>query len=333
MEHRYDTVIIGAGPAGMACAVTMQHRGARLCVIDRAVFPRKKACAGLVTAKTYKLIKLLCGSKDINKLFCAKSSNVRLFRKSELLVEAPLENAVRLVDREVFDNALVNTYKALGGTIIEGVGVIHIDYENNRINMPSNLRVGDNMYCDENHDGQLNEDDLIYLGSSEPEISYSFNLGAAWKGIDINIVFQGAANRFIYRGYDTNWVAPYRGLYVNNLRSSIGNTWTPDNPNAYYAPYTNDRNLIEYNYQASSLTAQDGRYLRLKNITIGYTFPKTLLNKIGFIEGLRVYFTGTDLFETTKIQDGWDPESKIAKSGTALYPFTRNYTFGLNVTF
>lgn len=206
-------------------------------------------------------------------------------------------------------------------------------YENNRINMPSNLRVGDNMYCDENHDGQLNEDDLIYLGSSEPEISYSFNLGAAWKGIDINIVFQGAANRFIYRGYDTNWVAPYRGLYVNNLRSSIGNTWTPDNPNAYYAPYTNDRNLIEYNYQASSLTAQDGRYLRLKNITIGYTFPKTLLNKIGFIEGLRVYFTGTDLFETTKIQDGWDPESKIAKSGTALYPFTRNYTFGLNVTF
>ena len=206
-------------------------------------------------------------------------------------------------------------------------------YENNRINMPSNLRVGDNMYCDENHDGQLNEDDLIYLGSSEPEISYSFNLGAAWKGIDINIVFQGAANRFIYRGYDTNWVAPYRGLYVNNLRSSIGNTWTPDNPNAYYAPYTNDGNLIIYNYQASSLTAQDGRYLRLKNITIGYTFPKTLLNKIGFIEGLRVYFTGTDLFETTKIQDGWDPESKIAKSGTALYPFTRNYTFGLNVTF
>lgn len=135
MEHRYDTVIIGAGPAGMACAVTMQHRGARLCVIDRAVFPRKKACAGLVTAKTYKLIKLLCGSKDINKLFCAKSSNVRLFRKNELLVEAPLENAVRLVDREVFDNALVNTYKALGGTIIEGVGVIHIDYENNRIRL------------------------------------------------------------------------------------------------------------------------------------------------------------------------------------------------------
>lgn len=206
-------------------------------------------------------------------------------------------------------------------------------FENNGIGMPSNLRVGDNMYCDENHDGKLDENDLIFLGSSEPEISYSFNVGASWKGIDVNVVFQGAANRFIYRGYDTNWTVPYRGLYMNNLRSSIGNTWTPANTDAYYAPYTNDRNINEYNYQASTLTAQDGRYLRLKNITVGYTFPKTLLKHLRYIESLRIYYTGADLWETTKISDGWDPESKIAKSGTSLYPFTRNHTFGLNVTF
>ena len=206
-------------------------------------------------------------------------------------------------------------------------------YPNNGIGMPSNLRVGDNMYCDENGDGKLDENDYIFLGSSEPEISYSFNFGAAWKGIDVNVVFQGAANRFIYRGNDTNWTVPYRGLYMNNLKSSIGNTWSTENPDAYYAPYTNDSNINQYNYQASSLTAQNGRYLRLKNITVGYTFPKNLLNKVGFIEGLRIYYTGTDLWETTKIEDGWDPESKIAKSGTSLYPFTRNHTFGLNVTF
>ena len=206
-------------------------------------------------------------------------------------------------------------------------------YPNNGIGMPSNLRVGDNMYCDENGDGKLDENDYIFLGSSEPEISYSFNFGAAWKGIDVNVVFQGAANRFIYRGNDTNWTVPYRGLYMNNLKSSTGNTWSTENPDAYYAPYTNDSNINQYNYQASSLTAQDGRYLRLKNITVGYTFPKNLLNKVGFIEGLRIYYTGTDLWETTKIEDGWDPESKIAKSGTSLYPFTRNHTFGLNVTF
>ena len=206
-------------------------------------------------------------------------------------------------------------------------------FENNGIGMPSNLRVGDNMYCDENGDGKLDENDLIYLGSSDPEISYSFNLGASWKGFDVNVVFQGAANRFIYRGNDTNWTVPYRGLYMNNLKSSIGNVWTTDNTDAYYAPYTNDSNINKYNYQASTLTAQDGRYLRLKNITLGYTFPKKWLQKTRVIDALRVYVTGTDLWETTKISDGWDPESKISKSGTSLYPFTRNYTFGLNVTF
>lgn len=206
-------------------------------------------------------------------------------------------------------------------------------YNNNGIGMPSNLRVGDNMYYDENGDGKLDENDIIYLGSQNPEISYSFNFGASWKGIDVNVVFQGAANRFIYRGSDTNWTVPFRGLYVNNLKSSIGNTWSANNPDAYYAPYTNDKNINEYNYQASSLTAQNGSYLRLKNITIGYNFPKKLLEKTRIIDSLRVYFTGTDLWETTKIEDGWDPESKIAKSGTSLYPFTRNYTFGLNVTF
>ena len=206
-------------------------------------------------------------------------------------------------------------------------------FENNGIGMPSNLRVGDNMYCDENADGKLDENDLIYLGSQNPELSYSFNLGASWKGFDLNVVFQGAANRFIYRGYDTNWVAPYRGLYMNNLNSSIGNVWTVDNPDAYYAPYTNDGNLIKYNYQASSLTAQNGQYLRLKNITLGYNFPKKLLEPLRIIDALRLYVTGTDLWETTKISDGWDPESKIAKSGTSLYPFTRNITFGMSVTF
>ena len=205
-------------------------------------------------------------------------------------------------------------------------------FENNGIGMPSNLRVGDNMYCDENGDGRLDENDLIYLGSQNPELSYSFNFGASWKGIDLNVVFQGAANRFIYRGNSTNWVAPYRGLYMNNLNSSIDNTWTVDNPDAYYAPYTNDKNIIEYNYQASSLTAQDGRYLRLKNITLGYTFPKKWLQPLRIIEALRIYVTGTDLWETTRIKDGWDPESKISTSGTSLYPFTRNYTFGMSVT-
>lgn len=205
-------------------------------------------------------------------------------------------------------------------------------YKNNGIGMPSNLRVGDNMYCDENGDGVLDYKDYIYLGSDTPEISYSFNAGASWKGIDFNIVFQGSANRFVYRGIDA-WTVPFRSLYTNSTTSSIGNTWSETNPNAYYNPYTTDDNIVKYNYQANSLTAQDGRYIRLKNITVGYNFPAELLKKLGFVNAARIYFTGEDLWESTKITDGWDPEAKRSASGVGRYPFTRNFTFGLNLTF
>ena len=205
-------------------------------------------------------------------------------------------------------------------------------YENNGIGMPSNLRVGDNMFCDENGDGVLDHNDYIYLGSDSPEISYSFNAGASYKGFDFNVIFQGAANRFVYRGID-NWTVPFRANYTNTITSSIGNTWSEDNPDAYYAPYTNDSNINNYNYQASSLTSQDGRYLRLKNVTIGYTFDSKLLKKQNVVENVRLYITGADLWETTKIKDGWDPEAKRDASGTQRYPFTRNFTFGVNLTF
>lgn len=212
--------------------------------------------------------------------------------------------------------------------------------ENNGVNMPSALRVGDNMYCDENGDGRIDEKDYIYLGSDTPEISYSFNFGAEWKGFDINVIFQGSANRFVYRPID-NMTVPFRGYYTNTSTASIGNTWSEDNPDAYYAPYTSEGTINNWNYQASSLTAQDGRYLRLKNLTIGYTFPAKLLKKTKVLQGARIYATGTDLWEITKIKDGWDPEAEArnssnatqAASGVKRYPFTRNFTFGANLTF
>jgi len=205
-------------------------------------------------------------------------------------------------------------------------------YDTNAIGMPSNLRVGDNMYCDENGDGVLDEKDYIYLGSDSPEISYSFNAGLSWKGFDLSVIFQGAANRFVYRDID-NTTVPFRANYTNTTTASIGNVWSTENPDAYYAPYTNDSNINNYNYQASSLTAQDGRYLRLKNVTLGYIFDAKLLKKAKCLQSVRLYVTGADLWETTKITDGWDPEAKRDASGLSRYPFTRSFTFGANVTF
>lgn len=173
---------------------------------------------------------------------------------------------------------------------------------------------------------------IFSSAATPPEFSYSFNFGVNWKGIDVNVVFQGAANRFIYRNQD-NFTVPLRGWYTNTSNASVGNTWTPDNPDAYYAPYIMDNAVNQYNYQASSLTAQDGRYLRLKNLTVGYTFPAKWMKATKCLSNARVYITGEDIWETTKLKDGWDPEAKRDAGGLGRYPFTRNWTFGLNLTF
>ena len=133
----FENVIIGSGPAGAACGITLQSSKSENCVIDRAVFPRNKTCAGLVTTKTYNLIQTLMGEDCRDGLFCAEAKAVRLFDKTEMLVSAPITNAVRLVNRREFDNALVDRYKALGGTLFDGEQILRIDYKSNKIRLKS----------------------------------------------------------------------------------------------------------------------------------------------------------------------------------------------------
>lgn len=205
-------------------------------------------------------------------------------------------------------------------------------YENNEIGIPSNLRVGDNMYCDVNGDGKLNAEDYVYLGTDNPEIQYSLTAGFSWKGIDVSVVFQGAANRTMWNGIN-QWTVPMRANYTNTTNQSIGNVWSPENPGGHYNPYTNDSNINNYNYQASSHSASDASYIRLKNLSVGYTLPEKWFAKTKSISGCRIYFTGSDLWEHSNILDGWDPEAKSNPSSTARYPFVRTFTFGANLTF
>ena len=136
-QYSYDTVIIGAGPAGMGAAIPLQKENASVCVIDKAVFPRNKACAGLVTAKTYRLIQALFDDGDTDDLFCCESGAIRLFDRTKELTDTKLKAPVRLVNRSHFDNALVEKYKSLGGVIREGETVSEIDYDNNLLRLKS----------------------------------------------------------------------------------------------------------------------------------------------------------------------------------------------------
>ena len=205
-------------------------------------------------------------------------------------------------------------------------------YDGNGIGMPSDLRLGDNMYVDKNKDGVLDYKDYVYLGTDTPEIQYSFNAGIQWKGLDVSVVFQGAANRTMWNGIN-NWTVPMRAIYTNTSAYTLGKTWSPDHKSGRYPPYTINGNINNYNYQTSTWSVSDGSYLRLKNLTIGYNLPDNLVKKTGFIAGARVYFTGTDLWEWTRVLDGWDPEAKSSPSATQRYPFMRGYSFGVNLNF
>lgn len=212
--------------------------------------------------------------------------------------------------------------------------------DNNSIGMPSNLRVGDNMFEDVNGDGKLTEADYVYLGTDDPKIQYSFNFGVEWKGFDVSVVFQGAAKRTVWRGGENNkkgtndnWRIPMMSWYNNSTNQSVGKVWSYENPDGYYPTYTHQSQINLYNYMCSSWSVEDGSYLRLKNVTIGYNFPAKLLAKTNFISKARLYVTGSDLWESCEISDGWDPEASRTVSAFGRYPFTRNVTFGLNLTF
>lgn len=200
----------------------------------------------------------------------------------------------------------------------------------------SQVRLGDNMYEDVNGDGKLDENDLVYLGTDDPKIQFSFNGGFEWKGFDVNVIFQGAAKRTVWRsesdgGYDS-WSCPMRSVYMNSSSQWIGNVWSKENPDGFYPSLTNEGNINGYNYQCSSWSVNDGSYLRLKNVTIGYTLPASLLQKT-VLTSVRFYATGTDLWEWCKIHDGWDPEAKRTVTAASRYPFLRTFTFGANIVF
>jgi hypothetical protein len=204
----------------------------------------------------------------------------------------------------------------------------------------SGLRPGDNMFKDVNGDGKLsigtsttNPGDLVYLGRDDPRYSYGLNLGLQWKGIDFLTIFQGIGKRTVFRS--SNWRVPYGTVFQGQSDAWYGNTWTPTNTGAYFPNLHSNGNatINNYNYQASTWSVENGAYLRLKNLVIGYTIPEQFIQKIRAIQKLRVYFSGSDLWEITHIHDGWDPEATRTVATNERYPFYRYLTFGVNVTF
>lgn len=225
-------------------------------------------------------------------------------------------------------------------------------------NMPGATQMikGINMYQDINGDGRLTnaganqyllgkkdangnpiaDGDIVYLGRSDPRYVFAINMGFEWKNFDFSAVFQGVGQRNIYRRSD--WSTPFGTIWQGHADWWVGKTWTPENPNAELPILTTATNkgfggYGGYNYQISDWSMQNGAYVRLKNIVLGYTVSQDLTRKIR-VDKLRVYAAANDIWEWTKIKDAWDPEqTAFVTGGAQRYPFYRLLTFGVNATF
>ncbi|WFE82805.1 SusC/RagA family TonB-linked outer membrane protein [Parabacteroides chongii] len=187
--------------------------------------------------------------------------------------------------------------------------------------------------------------DFKIIGNTTPRYQYGITLNAAWSGFDLNIFFKGVGKRDIYpSGESAAFWGPYSRRYTIMPQHVADDRWTEENPNAYF-PRPQGYIAGNGNYDLNVTQTrylQNAAYLRLKNLVVGYTIPKVLTRKAK-IENLRVFLSGQNLFEFTKLHDSLDPEglaldpdaesaSGWVGMGTA-YPVQRVFSFGLEVQF
>lgn len=160
-----------------------------------------------------------------------------------------------------------------------------------------------------------------------PEIVYGFGFSLQWKAFDLSAFFQGVAHVSFSTLTDQTQAFVGRNLKESSVFADLyGNTWTPENPGAKYPRMTTG--AIDNNNQLSTFWMANGRYLRLKNLELGYTLPKRIANKIA-MQSLRVYLSGVNLFTFSPFKL-WDPD---LQTGATNYPNNRIINLGLTIGF
>lgn len=210
--------------------------------------------------------------------------------------------------------------------------------------------VGDFMYEDRNNDGKIDEEDRTYIGNPEPKFSFGISNSFSYKNFDLDIFLNGVYGNKIYNILRQNYTNPMlnSGMLKETTRiariglkdpegsdTDINNVYVINPDASVQRIHVTDANN---NNRTSDRFVEDGSYLRIKNVSLGYTFPKKLLSKYQ-IENLRLYVNIQNLYTFTGYS-GYDPEvgaynydMKLRNIDNARYPSQRIYTFGLNVTF
>jgi TonB-linked SusC/RagA family outer membrane protein len=198
---------------------------------------------------------------------------------------------------------------------------LHSDQDGNG---NASIQPGDVKYQDLNGDNIIDvKDQKVFGNGSKAATNYSLNLGVEYKNFSLSVLLTGAS------GYD---------LYISGeAQSPLQNGftgydyqldyWTPENTTAAYPRVTNG-GFNDNNYKYSDFWVRDGRHLRFKNINLGYTLPKSLLNKA--LDDVRFFVTGYNLFVIKSYDEDFDPQLEGSDQGW-VYPQTKSITFGVNV--
>jgi hypothetical protein len=206
--------------------------------------------------------------------------------------------------------------------------------------VPGNLpakrtAAGDLKFKDLNGDGKITDADRTFLGSYIPDFSYALNLGANYKNFDISFFFQGVQGSKIFNAARVITEGMAR---LFNSGTAVLNAWTPTNTNTDIPrAISEDPNQ---NVRPSTRWIEDGSYLRLKNVILGYNIPGSRLRTLsrGTISSFRIYVSSQNLLTFTGY-NGWDPE--IGSKNTTLtngidygqYPAARSFQVGVQVGF
>ncbi|WP_288205723.1 SusC/RagA family TonB-linked outer membrane protein [uncultured Parabacteroides sp.] len=172
-------------------------------------------------------------------------------------------------------------------------------------------------------DGKIDSyDQDVICNYSAPPFSVGLTLGAEWKGISIEALFQGDF------GYKRGLDSRYLNLYEwNRMPRKWMDHWSEETPNAYFPDPKGADSFKSYNY-TSTFTIHNASFVKMRYLNVAYRLPKPVLNYIGFIDNARLFFSATNLLTITKF-DFWDPELP----STGSYPNMRSFNFGIDITF
>ncbi|GAE83991.1 TonB-dependent receptor [Bacteroides reticulotermitis JCM 10512] len=239
-----------------------------------------------------------------------------------------------IVERDE-ENSIYWYKKQAGHRVNQAMGLVALglfkDYEEIR-NWPSQfgeLMPGDIKYKDINGDGVIDDNDRVAIGATtKPNFTYGFGISAQWKGLDVNVHFQGVGKSSYFINGSTVYMFS-SGDWGNIMQEMAeGNRWilgVNEDPNADYPRLTYGNN--SNNNRASTFWLRDGAYLRLKTLDVGYSLPKSLVRK-AHMNTVRFFFTGTNLLTFSKFKL-WDPE--MGSSTGKTYPLTKTLSLGVSV--